>query len=550
MVRGIQVARSAHIALLGLLSSSAFFVRPALGKTPECGATQGDRAAVATVLAAADAMCPCESATSPKGYVKCVRGVASVSVTGGTLPAQCKRAVIQAAQRSTCAGTEGAVTCCQVTAKGKQRCAVKRSAEKCRPPRGGSAAVGTTDSCYDACLPLLGNTLVSDTEMQEVVAIALDGLADPWGDDFALALLRSAAELGVRLEFATDATAPDLRAQPAAARDCFNTYCPDASYCGGPSNTVTQPCYLPGVLPQGCGYLRAGGCLNGACFQHDIASFQRCVSSNPPCYFSPQSRLDGVDAALFSACDSCPGLDGPMWDNDRLICGIARGVLAKRNHHPDCNCSACSTSVDGECHVSGVCNPATGTCEGGLALTPTRTPVPTPTPTATAPPTATHTPTRTTIPTCQTDLDCNPTATGEYDFLGYPLDPDADCVWRRCLPGSPGTDSRGCVAGGVEGYGSGCSRGLACSVNDQCINQFSGVFCAGEDVVCRFMVDPDPDCYAKACSGGADADANGCGGYTLDPEPVGSPCFDGVYGLPGTCQPHPFYGIACDAFSG
>jgi hypothetical protein len=109
-----------------------------------------DPAAVAAARAAADAQCSCAAASNHGQYVKCVRGVAQAAAEAGTLPRNCKGQVIRCAAKSTC-GKPGFVTCCRTTAAGRTTCSIKKDASKCKAPQGGSASVGATPSCCDAC---------------------------------------------------------------------------------------------------------------------------------------------------------------------------------------------------------------------------------------------------------------------------------------------------------------------------------------------------------------------------------------------------------------
>src|SRR2546427_405874 len=104
----------------------------------------------AAVRAMADAQCPCATATSHREYVKCVAGVAKSAVASGSLPKQCKRAVLKCAAQSTC-GRPGFVSGCRTSAKGVTKCSIKAHATKCRGPKGGAACVQDVPSCCDAC---------------------------------------------------------------------------------------------------------------------------------------------------------------------------------------------------------------------------------------------------------------------------------------------------------------------------------------------------------------------------------------------------------------
>ena len=108
-----------------------------------------DPAAAAT-RAMAETQCPCATATSHREYVKCVAGVAKMAVASGSLPRQCRRAVLRCAAQSTC-GRSGFVSCCRTSAKGVTKCSIKPDAAKCTAPRRGAACVQDVPSCCDAC---------------------------------------------------------------------------------------------------------------------------------------------------------------------------------------------------------------------------------------------------------------------------------------------------------------------------------------------------------------------------------------------------------------
>jgi len=109
-----------------------------------------DPAAVASTRAAAELQCPCETAVGHKPYVRCVAQVAKAAATSGSLPKQCRAAVVRCARKSTC-GATGFVTCCRTTGAGSTKCSIKSSEAKCTAPMGGSACVGTVPSCCDSC---------------------------------------------------------------------------------------------------------------------------------------------------------------------------------------------------------------------------------------------------------------------------------------------------------------------------------------------------------------------------------------------------------------
>jgi hypothetical protein len=112
----------------------------------KCDATGADAADVARAHAAVAANCDCAGASNHGQYVKCVTEQANMTLTNPS----CKGAVVKCAARSTC-GKPGFVTCCRTSAKGVTKCSTKSGADRCNPPRGGSACVSTFASCCDAC---------------------------------------------------------------------------------------------------------------------------------------------------------------------------------------------------------------------------------------------------------------------------------------------------------------------------------------------------------------------------------------------------------------
>ena len=65
-------------------------------------ATCTDTAAVAATRAEGDMQCPCATAANHGQYVHCVAGVAKAAVASGSLPQECKSAVVRCAANSTC----------------------------------------------------------------------------------------------------------------------------------------------------------------------------------------------------------------------------------------------------------------------------------------------------------------------------------------------------------------------------------------------------------------------------------------------------------------
>jgi hypothetical protein len=118
-----------------------------LGATTVASARCNDAATVAAARTAAEARCSCALATNHGDYVSCV---ADVAQTFPGLPSNCRGEVTRCAAHSTC-GKEGATTCCRTDRRGRTKCSIKKSADRCRAPRGGTATAGGPGSCCDGC---------------------------------------------------------------------------------------------------------------------------------------------------------------------------------------------------------------------------------------------------------------------------------------------------------------------------------------------------------------------------------------------------------------
>jgi hypothetical protein len=153
-----------RIAALALV---AVALAAAPADAAKCDPNGADNASVAAARADVAASCGCAAATSHAAYKSCVKTVMLRRV--GLLSSACAGLLKRCASKSTC-GRPGAVTCCRTSRTGKTRCAIKRSAELCRPPAGGTASVGTEPSCCDACGgifpgPVCGNGVVEASEL-------------------------------------------------------------------------------------------------------------------------------------------------------------------------------------------------------------------------------------------------------------------------------------------------------------------------------------------------------------------------------------------------
>src|SRR5262245_57445561 len=124
---------------------------------PACGTVSGDTDQVAAVRASVTDQCDCAGSRNHGQYVSCTAHVVNAAVRRGELRDPCRGEVLRCAARSTC-GRPGFVTCCRTDFMGNSHCSVRRSAAACRAPMGGSASVGQTSSCCDACVPATTTT--------------------------------------------------------------------------------------------------------------------------------------------------------------------------------------------------------------------------------------------------------------------------------------------------------------------------------------------------------------------------------------------------------
>ena len=126
---------------------SAFFIDPCFRG---CDPSNADAQSLAEARGEIAAACDCAGATSHGAYVRCARDVVRDRIDHGRLFRGCKRTVMDCAAASTC-GKPGAVTCSRTNAGGSSRCSIKSDAARCVPPNGGTACVGTSESCCDGC---------------------------------------------------------------------------------------------------------------------------------------------------------------------------------------------------------------------------------------------------------------------------------------------------------------------------------------------------------------------------------------------------------------
>jgi hypothetical protein len=108
-----------------------------------------DDASLVDVRADILASCHCGTASSHRAFVRCARDRLALVSLNRLVP-RCRRTALKCLARSVC-GKPGAVTCCLTKADGRRRCVIKRDAAQCAAPTGGSASLGVSDDCCDAC---------------------------------------------------------------------------------------------------------------------------------------------------------------------------------------------------------------------------------------------------------------------------------------------------------------------------------------------------------------------------------------------------------------
>lgn len=95
------------------------------------------------------AACPCESAVSHGAFISCARAELA-RVPDARFMLGCIKTSLRCLAHSVC-GRPGAVTCCRTNAHGRKRCDVKPDAAHCTPQKGGTATLGVSNNCCDAC---------------------------------------------------------------------------------------------------------------------------------------------------------------------------------------------------------------------------------------------------------------------------------------------------------------------------------------------------------------------------------------------------------------
>jgi hypothetical protein len=96
------------------------------------------------------AECECGTASSRGAFLRCARAKIAAVSDDHIIP-PCRHTTLKCLAKSVCGKKPGAVTCCRTSGNGKQRCVLKPDATKCTAPKGGTASVGVSETCCDAC---------------------------------------------------------------------------------------------------------------------------------------------------------------------------------------------------------------------------------------------------------------------------------------------------------------------------------------------------------------------------------------------------------------
>jgi hypothetical protein len=327
-------------------------------------------------------------------------------------------------------------------------------------------------------------------EIDSAVSAALVGLSDPWGDDDQFIVLFDRIQDTLACAFEVDLPAAALAGRSnvaAAAPPCVLNQCPFVFYCG-PGNTASGWAFP------------AGPCLNTACFNHDHCSFLGCVSSKPPCYFSPQSRSTGCDDPLFLSCAACLVADEVFFEGwqytDAAICAVAAALSVIPRGDPSCahppcddtdrNClvDTCSpqspnANADTGCVTSATFEPSNinGNCSDSFSCT---------------------------SPDFCSVGACLSTNVNELCPENSLTDADADCRRDACNPNGAGHDpTTGCVPDAIlepSNVAGNCADGYLCTTPDFCMA--GACIGMGEPELCpdNSTTDADADCKRDACS--------------------------------------------------
>ena len=108
-----------------------------------------DDPGLADIRAEILAACDCGNASSKGAFRRCARAQLAL-VSPSRLDTACRDKALKCLARSVC-GKPAAVTCCRTNTHGTKRCVIKPDAAHCTAPANGSASLGVSENCCDAC---------------------------------------------------------------------------------------------------------------------------------------------------------------------------------------------------------------------------------------------------------------------------------------------------------------------------------------------------------------------------------------------------------------
>ena len=215
--------------------------------------------AVAATRAAAEQACTemsagCSTAGSHGVYVSCIAHQAKAAVKNGTLPKNCKGAVVKCAAHSVC-GKPGFVVCCVPQTDSIPKCKKKKDAKHCTAAGGaiGGDEITGCSSCCDAC-PTMGESPAGGASCVTTTTTTTTSTR----------ITTSTTSTTTTMTTATTTTTCDPSMRPVCGGDCMGT-------------TVCSPCLADCTVEGGrfCSIACSGTCVTSA----DCPAGQACDST-------------------------------------------------------------------------------------------------------------------------------------------------------------------------------------------------------------------------------------------------------------------------------
>lgn len=151
-------------SVLVLCATLPLVLGAAVASAQPCDPGGADARAIERVRATISENCGCSTSGIRGKHLHCASAEIRAAVADGVLREECRASLRRYVKRSVCNAGTG-VVCCVTDADGVTRGSVKRKAERCRAPAGGSACVSDSLSvvgaCADGgCVPACGNGIV------------------------------------------------------------------------------------------------------------------------------------------------------------------------------------------------------------------------------------------------------------------------------------------------------------------------------------------------------------------------------------------------------